>query len=55
MIENAVETDEGEYTCASTDANGCFAKVTAHLTVQTAGHERSKICDTKKNDTCTWF
>lgn len=40
MVENVVETDAGEYTCAARDSDGCFAKVSAYLNVQTVGHGR---------------
>lgn len=40
MVSSVVETDAGEYTCAARDSDGCFAKVSAYLTVETVGHGR---------------
>ncbi|KAK7101828.1 mannan-binding lectin serine protease 1-like [Littorina saxatilis] len=40
MVSSVVETDAGEYTCAARDSDGCFAKVSAYLHVQTVGHGR---------------
>ncbi|XP_025106477.1 uncharacterized protein LOC112571592 isoform X2 [Pomacea canaliculata] len=40
MINEVVETDAGEYICSARDHSGCFAKVSAYLTVETVGHGR---------------
>ncbi|KAK7503581.1 hypothetical protein BaRGS_00005120, partial [Batillaria attramentaria] len=40
MVSGVVETDAGEYTCAARDTDGCFAKVSAYLSVETVGHGR---------------
>lgn len=38
LIKNVLGTDEGEYTCAARARSGCFAKVSARLTVEASGH-----------------
>lgn len=42
MINEVVETDAGEYICSARDHSGCFAKVSAYLTVETVGHGRGE-------------
>ena len=42
MVSDVVETDAGEYTCAARDSDGCFAKVSAYLSVETVGHGRGE-------------
>ena len=42
MVSGVVETDAGEYTCAARDSDGCFAKVSAYLSVETVGHGRGE-------------
>uniref|UniRef100_A0A0B7AT12 Uncharacterized protein n=1 Tax=Arion vulgaris TaxID=1028688 RepID=A0A0B7AT12_9EUPU len=47
VINPVVETDAGQYTCAARSKNGCFAKISAYLTVETMGH--GKECGRPRN------
>ncbi|BFZ10462.1 hypothetical protein BsWGS_13501 [Bradybaena similaris] len=38
VISPVMETDAGRYTCAARSKSGCFARVSAYLTVETVGH-----------------
>ncbi|RUS87429.1 hypothetical protein EGW08_004804 [Elysia chlorotica] len=38
LIDKVLGTDEGQYTCAARATTGCFAKVSAYLTVEVSGH-----------------
>ncbi|XP_046335169.2 uncharacterized protein LOC124117379 isoform X2 [Haliotis rufescens] len=41
VLDQIVETDAGEYTCAARASNGCSARVSATLTIDGIGHKKA--------------
>ncbi len=43
VLDQILETDAGEYTCAARGANGCSARMSATLAVQGIGHKKGLV------------
>ncbi|GFO27029.1 serine protease-like protein, partial [Plakobranchus ocellatus] len=41
VVKDVLETDSGQYTCVARAKNGCFAKVSAYLSVIASGHSEA--------------